>query len=72
MESVPVRLDLVDLIVASVGTMQLLIHVQTPLVCVRRAMLLQPVVSVPLVSSELQMEHVNVSISYSVDSNECT
>ena len=53
--------DLVDQIVASVGTLQLLIPVQTLLVNVKRAMLLQHAVSVPLVITELQMEPVNVS-----------
>ena len=51
---------LVDQIVASVGTLQLPIPVQTLLVNVKRATLLQPVVSVPLVITELQMEPVNV------------
>ena len=55
--------DSVDQIVASVGTLQLLIPVQTLLVNVRRAMLLQPAVSVPLVITELQMEPVNVSLN---------
>ena len=52
--------DSVDQIVASAGTLQLLIPVQTLLVNVKRATLLQPVVSVPLVITELQMEPVNV------------
>ena len=52
--------DSVDQIVASVGTLQLLIPVQTLLVNVRRAMLLQPAASVLLVITELQTELVNV------------
>ena len=52
--------DSVDQIVASVGTLQLLIPVQTLLVSVRRATLLQPAASVLLVITELQIELVNV------------
>ena len=52
---------LVDQTVASVGTLQLLIPVQTLLVSASQATLLQPAASVPLVITELQMEPVNVS-----------
>ena len=52
--------DSLDQIVASVGTLQLLITVQTLLVNVRRAMLLQTAASVLLVITELQIELVNV------------
>ena len=58
MECVPVKLDLVDRIVANVG--RTLLGAQTPLVSVRRAMLLQHVASVLLDITDLQMEPVNV------------
>ena len=60
MECVLVKLDLEDQIVASVGTLQSLILAQTLLVNVRTAMLLQIVVSVMIITTELQMEHVKV------------
>ena len=52
--------DSVDQIVASVGTLQLLIPVQTLLVNASQATLLQPAASVLLVITELQIELVNV------------
>ena len=58
--------DLVDQIVASVGTLQLLIPVQTLLVNVRRAMLLQPAACVMIITTEIQMELVKVYVTNEV------
>ena len=59
-----VNLDLVEQIVASVGTIQLLLPVTMMVVMnVRRAMLLLIAVNVMKTSTELQMELVNVSFN---------
>ena len=66
MEFVLVKLDLEDQIVASVGTLQSSIHVQTLLVSVRRAMLLQPAACVMIITTEIQMELVKVYVTNEV------
>ena len=66
MEFVLVKLDLEDQVVASVGILQSSIHVQTLLVSVRRAMLLQPAASVMIITTEIQMELVKVYVTNEV------